>query len=211
MRNLSLEETLLGKHTYERFLFSIEVTAKAYHADNGRFADKGFKDDCTMSNQSITFCGVGGHHQNGIAEHKIKELTLGTQTLLLHAKRMLPDNISTILLPFALKCTEDRLNNLVHRADECTPYQTIASLEASKIKLSDFHMFVSPCYVLDACLQSGLKAIPKWEPWAQMGIYVGRSLPYASNVSLVLNTRTRHVSPQFHIVYDDDFTMVSYL
>jgi hypothetical protein len=143
MRNLSLEETLLTKHVYECFLSSNGVTAKAYHPDNGQFADEGFKDDCTMSNQSITFCGVGGHHQNGLAECKIKELTLGAQTLLLHGKIMLPEYISTILWPFALKCTEDRLNNPVHQADGCTPYQTIASLEASKIKLSDFHTFGS--------------------------------------------------------------------
>jgi hypothetical protein len=173
MHNLSLEETLLAKHAYERFLSSIGVTAKAYPPDNGQFVDKGFKDDCTMSNQSITFCGVGGHHQNGIAECQIKELTLGAQTLLLHAKRMLPEYFSTILWPFALKCTEDRLNNLVHQADGRMPYQTISSLEGSKIKLSDFHTFGSPCYVFHARLQYGLKAIPKWEPWAWMGIYVG--------------------------------------
>jgi hypothetical protein len=77
IRNHSLKKTLLAKYAYECFLSSIGVTAKAYHADNGGFADKGFKDDCTMSSQSITFCGVGGHHQNGIAECKIKELTLG--------------------------------------------------------------------------------------------------------------------------------------
>jgi hypothetical protein len=60
------------------------------------------------------------------------------QTLLLHAKRMLPEYISMILWPFALKYAEDGLNNLVHQADGCTPYQTIASFETSKIKLSDF-------------------------------------------------------------------------
>jgi hypothetical protein len=65
--------------------------------------------------------------------------------------------------------------------------------------------------VLDACLQSGLSAIPKWEPWAWMGMYVGQSLSYASNLLLVLNPRTGHVLPQFHVVYDDDFIMVSYL
>jgi hypothetical protein len=32
-----------------------------------------------------------------------------------------------------------------------------------------------------------------------------------SNVGLILNPRTGHVSPQFHVVYDDDFTMVPYL
>jgi len=58
MHNLSLKKTLLTKHAFECFLSSIGVTAKAYHTDNGQFADKGFKDDCTMSNQSITFYGV---------------------------------------------------------------------------------------------------------------------------------------------------------
>jgi hypothetical protein len=84
----------------------------------GVFADMGFQDDCFSCNQTITFCGVGSHHQNGIAEQKIKELVLGAQTLLLHAKRMLPKYTSTILWPFALKCCEDCLNNLVHCADD---------------------------------------------------------------------------------------------
>jgi hypothetical protein len=91
MRVLTLDETILAKHAYERFLSSIGVTSKAYHADNGQFADKGFRDDCIACNQVITFCGVGSHHQNGIAERKIKELTLGARTLLLHAKQVLPE------------------------------------------------------------------------------------------------------------------------
>jgi hypothetical protein len=113
MRDLTLKETILAKHAYERFLSSIGVTAKAYHADNVRFADKGFKDDSIASNQTITFCSVGGHHQNGIAEGKIKDLTLGACTLFLHAKQMLPEYILMILWPFALQCAKDRLNNLV--------------------------------------------------------------------------------------------------
>jgi len=44
-----------------------------------------------------------------------------------------------------------------------------------------------------------------------MGIYVGRSPSHASNVALILNPRTGHVSPQFHIVFNDDFTTVPYL
>ena len=88
MKNLTLEETLLAKAAYERFLQTVGVTAQAYHADNGRFADKGFIDACRLETQLITFCGVGAHHQNGIAERFIKSLTLGGRTLLLHAKRM---------------------------------------------------------------------------------------------------------------------------
>ena len=50
-----------------------------------------------------------------------------------------------------------------------------------------------------------------WEPRARMGIYVGRSPSYASNFALILNPRTGHVSPQLHIIFDDDFTTVPYL
>jgi hypothetical protein len=103
MRDLTLDETILAKHACDQFLSNLGVTSKAYHADNGCFADKGFCDDCTSCNQVITFCGIGSHHQNGIAERKIKELALGAQPLLLHAKRMLTEYISTILWPFALK------------------------------------------------------------------------------------------------------------
>jgi len=44
-----------------------------------------------------------------------------------------------------------------------------------------------------------------------MGIYVGRSPSHASNVAIILNPRTGHVSPQFRVVFDDYFTMVPYL
>jgi hypothetical protein len=55
MRNSNLGEILLAKYAYERFLSSFGVTAKAYHADNDRFADQGFQNDCNLSNQVITF------------------------------------------------------------------------------------------------------------------------------------------------------------
>ncbi len=211
MQDLTLGEPILAKHAYEWFLSSIGVTSKAYHADNGQFADKGFHEDCTSCSQVITFCGIGSQYQHGIAELKIKELTLNSQTLLLHMKQMLPEYVSTILWPFALKCCKDCLNNLVHCADNQKPYKLLAGLESSKIIMSKFHTFGCPCHVLDHWLQSGYGAIPKWESCPWMGIYVGCSPSHASNVALILNPRTGHVSPQLHVVFDDDFTTVQYL
>ena len=182
MKSLTLEETLDAKSAYERFLQSVGVTAQAYHADNGRFADKGFIDACRTNQQLITFCAVGAHHQNGIAERYIKSLTLGARTLLLHAKRVLPEYISTMLWPFAIKCYEDKMNHLSWRGDGRTPFETLASLEESNINLESFHTFGSPCYVLDGRLQSGLSMIPKWEPRSRMGIYIGRSPAHDSSV-----------------------------
>jgi hypothetical protein len=68
MQDLTLAEMLPAKHAYEKFLTLLGINSKGYHADNGQFADKGFQDDCTLSNQTITFCSVGSHHQNSIAE-----------------------------------------------------------------------------------------------------------------------------------------------
>jgi hypothetical protein len=48
----------------------------------------------------------------------------------------------------------------------------------------------------------------KWEPQAQMGLCVGRSPSHAAKVALIFNPHTRHVSPQFHVVFEDDFIRV---
>jgi hypothetical protein len=124
---------------------------------------------------------------------------------------MSPEYISTILLLFAVKCYEDRLNNLVYCADGRTPYETPATLDAAPTSTSNFHTVGCPCYVLDHQLQSGTGKIPKWEPRTRMGIYVGRSPSHASNVALIFNPCTGHVFPQFHVVYNNDFTTVPYL
>ena len=159
----------------------------------------------------MTFCGIGGHYQNGIAEIKIKDLTLDGHTLLIHTKRILPEYITTILWPFSMRCHEDQMDSLVHRADGRTPYQTLLDLDASPVNLKYFHTFGCPCYVLDHHLQSGQCKMPrKWDPQAQLGIYVGRSPSHVSNVGLILNPRIGHISSQFHVVYDDDFTTVPY-
>ena len=119
--------------------------------------------------------------------------------------------ISTILWPFAVKCYEDYMNHLIHRLDGRTLYQTLANLQAYPLDIKSFHTFGCPCYVLDNCLQSGQSMVPKLESRARMGIYVGPSPTHASSVGLILNPRTGHVSPQFHVIYDDDFTTASYL
>ena len=44
-----------------------------------------------------------------------------------------------------------------------------------------------------------------------MGIYLGRYPSHAGNVALVLNPNTGLVSPQYHVVFDDDFTTALHL
>ncbi len=64
---------------------------------------------------------------------------------------------------------------------------------------------------MDSRLQSGVGGAPKWEPQSRLGIYGGHSPSHAGSVALVLNPRIGHVSPQFHVVFDDHFTTVPFM
>ena len=68
-------------------------------------------------------------------------------------------------------------------------------------------MWGAPVYVLHPTLQQG-KKLPRWEPRSRRGVFVGFSPDHSSDVPLVLNLSTGSVSPQFHVVFDDEFTTV---
>jgi hypothetical protein len=64
-------EALQGKHNFERLAKESGVSIKAYRADNGNFAKSEIQNSAKNQGQVLTFCGVGAHHQNGIAERYI--------------------------------------------------------------------------------------------------------------------------------------------
>ncbi|KAL7470955.1 hypothetical protein ACHAXS_011261 [Conticribra weissflogii] len=210
MRDQTQDSTLAAKASFERFADSNHVQIQSYHADNGRFAEKRFLDEIKRCNQEISFCAVGAHHQNGIVERKIKDLTLITRTLLLHAKRHWPEMITTMLWPQALKAAETRLNHLSINSNGDTPLSRFANVDC-QVFVRDFHTWGCPVFVLDGRLQSDPKGVPKWEPRCRVGIYVGHSPVHAGSVALVLNPTTGHISPQFHVVLDDTFSTVPYM
>ncbi len=72
----------------------------------------------------------------------------------------------------------------------------------------EFPHFWLSMLCLDHWRQSGIGTLPKWESCTLIGIYAGRSPSHASNIALILNPKIGHVSPQFHVVFDDDFTTV---
>jgi hypothetical protein len=71
---LTSDETVKAKTAFEAFAHSHGVRIKHYHADNGRFADKAFRESVVNCQQTISFCGVNAHWQNGIAEKRIRDL-----------------------------------------------------------------------------------------------------------------------------------------
>ena len=84
-RRITSEETVQAKHAFERVAEQRGVKIVHYHADNGRFADNAFIADCNAQRQSLSYCGVNAHFQNGIAERRIRDLQEQTRTSMLYA------------------------------------------------------------------------------------------------------------------------------
>ena len=85
MRDLTAGSTIAAKKEFEHLCTVRGVKVENYHAYNRRFAKPAWINECKSCKQDLIFCGVGAHHQNGIPERKIKDVTLISRTMLLHA------------------------------------------------------------------------------------------------------------------------------
>jgi hypothetical protein len=203
-KGATAEETIDGKRAFESYARTHGVTIQHYHADNGIFEAKDFQTAVANDGQSISYCGVNAHHQNGRAEKKIRDLQELARTMMLHAQHRWPNAINTHLWSFAIKMANDISNRAPAIQSGISPLELFSQVEiAPKVKHS--HTFGAPVYVLDNALQTTGTGIPKWKSRANMGIYVGTSPRHSRKIALVLNLVTGHVSPQFHVIVDDFF------
>ena len=76
------------------------------------------------------------------------------------------------------------------------------------ITLTKHYTWVCPVYVLDERLKENIAGLPKWEPRSREGIYLGHSPFHAGSVAMDINPASVHVSPQFHALFDDEFSKV---
>ena len=53
--------------------------------------------------------------------------------------------------------------------------------------------------------------LPRWGPMARTGVHLGQYPLHAGSVSLVLNTRTGHIYPQYYVVFDYKFSTVKHM
>jgi len=115
---------------------------------------------------------------------------------------------STILWPYAWKEIERRNNHFSYNANGIHPEVDFGNTKYS-IRLRDQHTWGCPVYVLSDEARD-LKS-PKWDAKARVGVFLGYSQSHAGSVALVLNPRTLHVSPQYHVIFDDTFSTVPFL
>jgi hypothetical protein len=208
-QSTNAEETLNAKIAFETYARSHGVQVRHYHADNGRFAENAWLAHVEESRQSITFCGVGAHFQNGIAEKRIRDLQESARTMMLRASDKWQVAQSTSLWPYALRLANEALN--------CTPrsdhnvQSPVELFTSSKVRpnLKNLHHIGTPAFVLKHNLQAAGGYNKKWNSRARLGIYLGPSPSHSRGVSLILNPRTGLVSPQWHVKHDDMFDTVA--
>ena len=204
----SAEETIEGKKAFETYARRHRITIKNYLADNGIFKANLWVDECKRQGQGLTFAGVNAHHQNGVAERRIRELQDMARTMLIHANSRWPESVTTNLWPYAIRMASEAINNTPSFQDEDrkTPVELFAN---SNVTANPKHWkpFGCPVYVLDNQLQSG-KPFHKWQQRSKVGIYLGKSPQHGRSVALVLSRETGLVSPQFHVAFDPTFRTV---
>jgi hypothetical protein len=93
------------------------VTIEHYHADNGCFADNAFMQSIAEYGQTISFCGVNAHFQNGIAEKCIGKHSEQAHKQLLHAKARWPEAIEINLWPYVIRNANDIHNTIADNED----------------------------------------------------------------------------------------------
>ena len=200
-------ETVQAKPSFERMDEDMGVRIHHYHADNGRFADKGFVQDCQKQRQGVTYCRVNAHFQNSIAEKKIRNLQEQTQTMILHALHKWSSMLSVHLWPYGLHTANDICNSTPHKGSNVSPIELFSGV-AVHPTLKHNHAFGCPTYVLNKGLQAQ-KNLPKWQSRARLRMYLRPSPNHSRSVSPVLNPRTGHMSPQFHVKHDEFFETVN--
>ena len=199
----------ITKHAFEREAATMGVTVKAYRADNVPFGSREFLADLEVQNQLITFSGTGAHHQNGVAERAIGTITRWARSMLLHAVLHWPDQTEVNLWPFAMEYAVYLVESSCPRNSPCThPLNYFPDPNSARMTISYGPMFGAVRFMSwILALQDG-KKLPKWEPRARRGQFVGFSPSHSSTVGRILNPRTGHISPQYHCVYDDLFSTV---
>ena len=208
-------QTLNGKHRFERMAHSHGVKIENYRADNGIFKSAVIKHDIEKNNQDITFCGVGAHHQNGVAERNIRTIVERARTLLLHSMTKWPNKATTELWTFALNYTVDKWNATPRKdLSFLSPNEVFSGLHLSTEERTElfrnFHVWGCPVLVLRDKLQDN-NSLDKWDSRTRTGIFVGWSRHHSRSVALVLNPETDHISPQYHVVFDNKFQTVGKL
>ncbi|KAL7482659.1 hypothetical protein ACHAW6_008323 [Cyclotella cf. meneghiniana] len=103
MTHQSSAQTLKAKQANEQYASKHSVRICHYHCDNICFLDNAFMQHVKQQQQTLIFCGVNAHFQNGIVERVIWNLTKSSRKQLLYARARWQKFIHLALWPNAMR------------------------------------------------------------------------------------------------------------
>ena len=127
-KRITRQKTVMAKHAFERAADQRGVKIRRYHADNGRFADNAFIQDCQAQRQTLSYCGVNAHFQNMIPERRIRDLQERTRTSMLYAMNKWRKMVIINLWPYAMRHANDVANATPKKGQELSPMEMFSGV-----------------------------------------------------------------------------------
>jgi hypothetical protein len=202
-------EACRSKCDYEKFAQRwYQVTVKSYHADNGAFCSETFQKAIDNKNQRLNFSCVNAQWQNGLVERSNGTLCAAARSMLNHAISKWDETITAELWPFATQHAATIYNTTKRSSRDynISPWEQFTG-KHSKLDQNDMHPLFCPVYVLERRMQEGTSP-PKFTKRTTQKVYVGHIHHYSKLVLMVWDSKTKLVSPQFHVMFDDNFDTV---
>ncbi len=172
----------------------------------GSFLQMNSKSTARDNIKSACLVALGQNTRTGLPKVTLKQLRSGRAPTCFTLRPVGP-NMPTQNIGPRQSWVFNRLSNM---ESGIAPNEIWSSVHSPSSKLSRAHIFRCPVYVLDTSLQDG-KKIPKWNRHVRLGLLLGFSDLHSSQVPLVLNVATGHISLQFHVIFDDKFETVNSL
>ena len=74
LQRIFIRKKLQAKKAFKAYKRTEKVNIKHYHTENCRFADNPFLQAVAQENQTISYCGVNSHFQNGKYKRRIRDI-----------------------------------------------------------------------------------------------------------------------------------------
>lgn len=202
----SSSETVRAKQNFEKLALDHSVLINSYRVDNRVFQANKLVSHIRELDQKVSFCGVNAHHKNEAAERGIMIVSECDRALLLFSACHWKGEVTSETWPMADDYAVYLYNHLPNERD-IAPVDLFTGVTAQRHKLRDCNIWGGPVYVLNQVLQAG-KKLPRWQPRSRRGMFVGFSPAHSNDVHLISNLRAGHISPQYHVVFNNDFSTV---
>ena len=179
------------------------------HSYNGIFGSDKLRLECYTKNKQQYLSGVVAQHNNVREYRSIKTIMYMARTFMVQSSlRWIDhgeDDIS--LWYFSVKHAVCLHNQLPNYRSGITSLEFLIRNKSDHLYLRRSHVWGCPILVLDPKMQN-YQNIPKWNWRSILGQFLGFSEQHSSIIANVHNPKTGHISPQYHVFFDNLFETV---